>query len=67
MTTLYLVAESKYPQLLTLFMIWFDGFVLPPPKGITIVCRSNASDHNFINPIYECGVKLSADNNPICG
>ena len=38
--TLFLAAESKYPQLLTLYMIWFDGVVLMTPKSMTIVCRS---------------------------
>ena len=36
--TLYLGAESKYPQLLTLYMIWFDGLVLMTSKGMTIEC-----------------------------
>ena len=62
--TLHLGAESKFPQLLTLYMIWFDGLVLTTPKGMKIVSRSYVICHNFINPIYECGVKLPPDINP---
>ena len=51
--TLYLGAESKYPQ----YLIWFDGLVLTTPKDMKIVCRSYVIGHNFINLIYECGVK----------
>ena len=65
--TLYLGAESKYPQLLTLYMIWFDGLVLTTPKGMMIVYRYDVIGHNFINPIYECGIKQLPDINPICG
>ena len=47
----------KIPPDINHIYIWFDGLFLMTPKGITIVCGTYVIGHNFINVIYECGVK----------
>ena len=69
--SLYFGAESKYPQLLTLYMIWFDWLVRTTPKGMTIVCRSYVIGHKFIKgwrqkkKVKNRTLALKVDKNPI--
>ena len=54
---LYLGAKSNFPLILSLDTYGLMDLSWQLHKGMTIVCRSYAIGHKFINPICECGVK----------